>query len=81
MALDPREMVRVYRRSTGQKLPQRYPRGHLRFNPDLRVVPSDPSKARRLGLTDADPHETTPTRGPQTQPTTDDPKSGSEEKE
>lgn len=47
------EMVGVYRKSTKTKVPYKVPRSHLRFNSDLRVIPSDPSKRRKLDLEDA----------------------------
>lgn len=53
MPTRPDDMVAVYRRSTRRKLPARMPRSVVRLNPDLRVVPSDRSKARRLDLADA----------------------------
>lgn len=79
------EMVKVYRRSTKTKVPYPVPRSHMRFNPDLRVVPSDPSKRRKLELKGDEDEEapvaqTNPDTGAEssTSTTTSGPQSGSE---
>lgn len=77
MPTSPDDWVAVYRKSSKEKLPFRLPRKLLRFNPDLRVVPSEKAKERRLDLTDPDPNP-----GPeQTQTTIPDPEGSSTEKE
>lgn len=73
--------VGVYRKSSGTIIPYKVPRSHLRFNPDLRVIPSDPSRRGRLNLTD--PGEESPGTSPgtgDTKNTDSDPSSGSDKK-
>lgn len=78
MPASPDDWVAAYRKSTKEKLPFRLPRRLLHLNPDLRVVPSEKAKERRLDLTDPDPH---PGPEQQTQTNIPDPAGSNNEKE
>lgn len=85
--------VKVYRKSTGERLQNTVPRSHLRFNTDLAVVPTqrtdadrealaaEPKKSRKTAARTRRPRAPKPSTTPveQTQTTTDDPTSGSEQ--